>query len=309
MPATRPLSAGFALRAIVWPVRPEDLAFAPDTFELPTGRAPIRVTWLGTAGFAIEHDGFVVLIDPYLTRASLLSCLRAPLRSDRARIERYAPKADAIVAGHTHFDHVLDVPSIALATGAKVFGSRSCARLCRLSGVAEERVVDVEEGARREPMRAEVGPFELRFVPSCHSAFALGRIPWPGDISDCEQVPLAMSHYRCGAVFGVDIRVAGKRLYHLGSADLLDGMPERGVDLLLMCVAGWTTTERFVPRVMGALRPGAILLSHWDDFFSPIERGARALPAMQMPRLVDRLTAIDPSVRVGTVPLLGGVSL
>ncbi len=290
-------------------MRPEDLAFTADAFVPPAGRAPIRVTWLGTAGFAIEHDGFVVLIDPYVTRASMLSCVRAPLRSDEERVRRHAPKADAIVAGHTHFDHVLDVPSIALQTGAKVFGSRSCARLCRLSGVAEERIVDVEEGSRREPMRVDVGPFELRFVPSVHSAFALGRIPWPGDISDCEQVPLRTSHYRCGAVFGVDIRVAGKRIYHLGSADLLDGMPERGADLLLMCVAGWTTTARFAPRVMGALRPGAILLSHWDDFFSPIERTAKALPAMQMPRLVDRLTAIDPSVRVGTVPILGTLTL
>jgi len=309
VPTARPLSAGRTLRAIVRRVRPEDLAFAPDAFELPTGRAPIRVTWLGTAGFAIEHDGFVLLIDPYLTRASMLSCLRAPLRSDRARIERYAPKAHAIVAGHTHFDHVLDVPSIALATGGRGVARRSCARLCRGPGGAEGGMVDVEGGARPERMRAEAGPFELRFVPSCHSAFALGRIPWPGDISDCEQVPLATSHYRCGAVFGVDVRVAGKRLYHLGSADLLDGMPERGVDLLLMCVAGWTTTERFAPRVMGALRPGAILLSHWDDFFSPMQRCARPLPAIQMPRLVDRVTANDPSVRGGTVPTLGVRSL
>ena len=92
-------------------------------------------------------------------------------------------------------------------------------------------------------------------------------------------------------------------------AGLLDAHPERDVDLLLMCVAGWTTTPRFVPRVMGALRPGAVLLSHWDNFFLPMSAGAKALPAMQLPRLVDGLTAIDPSVRVGTVPLLGHVLL
>jgi L-ascorbate metabolism protein UlaG (beta-lactamase superfamily) len=267
------------------------------------------VTWLGTAGFSIEHAGHVLLVDPYLTRASLLRCATGPLRTDAAAVAKLTPKADAIVAGHTHFDHVLDVPAIARATGAKVFGSTSCVRLCRASGVEETKVVDVEAKVRGEPVRAEVGPFELRFVPSVHSRFALGRVPFPGDIADCESVPLWTHQYKCGAVFGVDVRVAGRRIYHLGSADLVDGAPEAGVDLLLMCVAGWTTTERFAPRVMSALRPGAVLLSHWDDFFSPMDRGARALPAMQMPRLVDRLVALEPSTKVGTVPLLGSIEL
>ncbi len=290
-------------------MRPEDLAFPPTAFEVPADRGPIVVRWLGTAGFAIEHDGYTLLIDPYVTRASLLACARGPVPSDAAAVRRYASKADAIVAGHTHFDHVLDVPAIAKATGARVFGSRSCAALCRIEGVPEDQIVDVESLRSRHPIRAEVGPFALRFVPSCHSSILFGRIPMPGDIADCEQVPMASHRYRCGAVFGVDVRGAGRRIYHLGSADLLDGYPERDVDLLLLCVAGWTTTARFTQRVMGALRPGAILLSHWDNFFSPMERGAQALPAMRLPRLVDGLTAIDPSVRIGTVPLLGELAL
>jgi L-ascorbate metabolism protein UlaG (beta-lactamase superfamily) len=290
-------------------MRPEDLAFERGALSPPEGRGPITVTWLGTAGFVIEHEGSVVLIDPYLTRASLLTCARSALASDEALVRRHVPRADAIVAGHTHFDHVLDVPAIARATGATVYGSRSCATLCRASGVPEAQIVDVSAHRSLEPARAEVGPFELRFVPSLHSAFMLGRVPYPGDISDCDQVPLRTSGYRCGAVFGVDIRVAGKRIYHLGSADLLDGLPPRNVDLLLMCVAGWTTTPRFAPRVMAGLRPGAVLLSHWDNFFRPLADGARALPGMRMPRLVDELTAIDPSIRIGTVPLLGSTQL
>ena len=290
-------------------MRPTDLAFAANAFAPPAHRAPVRVTWLGTAGFSIEHEGFVVLIDPYVTRASFKRCLVAPLRADMGAIQRHVPRADAIVAGHTHFDHVLDVPGIAHATRATVFGSRSCVQLCRAAGVPEARLVDVSAHSRREPHVAEVGPFELRFVPSVHSAFALGRVPFPGDISDCDQLPLRTEAYKCGAVFGVDIRVAGKRIYHLGSADLLDGLPGRGVDLLLACVAGWTTTPRFAPRVMSQLAPGAVLLSHWDDFFRPLGEGAHMLPAMAMPKLVDRLSAIDPSIRVGTVAHLGHVDL
>lgn len=290
-------------------MRITDFNFARGALSPPRDRPPIRVKWLGTAGFAIEHDGHTILIDPYVTRASLLDCVRAPLRSDPIAVRRHVPEADAIITGHTHFDHVLDVPAIARATGATVYGSRSCAALCQASGVPEAQVVDVEGRRGFEPFRADVGPFELRFIPSVHSAFLFGRIPSPGNISDCDQIPLRTMGYRCGAVFGVDIRVAGRRIYHLGSADLLEGHPDRDVDLLLMCVAGWTTTERFCPRVMGSLRPGAILLSHWDDFFRPLADGARPLPAMRMGRLVEGLTAVDPSVLIGTVPILGAVEL
>lgn len=290
-------------------MKPTDLHFASNAFEVPSGRGPIRVTWLGTAGFAIEHADTVVLIDPYLTRASLPSLIASPLRSDHAAIARHAPKADAVVAGHTHFDHVLDVPAIARATGARVFGSKSCATLCLGSGVPSAQVVDVEGSMRGEPLQAEVGPFTLRFIPSVHSAFMLGRVPFPGDISDCDQLPMRSHHYRCGAVFGVELRVAGKTLYHLGSADLLDVRAPRDVDLLLMCVAGWTTTPRFTDRVMRAFTPRAILLSHWDNFLSPMSAGAKILPAMQLPRLVEGLTRVDPSVRLGALPLLGSIEL
>ena len=64
----------------------------------------------------------------------------------------------------------------------------------------------------------------------------------------------------------------------------------------------WTETVAAV----GARR---VVLTHWDDFFRPIDAGARMLPAMKLPRLVDGLTSIDRSVRIGTVPLMGSIRL
>jgi L-ascorbate metabolism protein UlaG (beta-lactamase superfamily) len=290
-----------------------------DALEGPAPRArqgaeppgdPVRVRWLGTAGFALEHAGHVVLIDPYVTRASLARCLLAPLRSDEAAVSRYAARADAIVVGHTHFDHVLDVPAIAKRTGARVFGSRSAAALCRAQGVPADRVEVVEREPGSAPAEREVGPFRLRFVPSAHSQFALGRVPFPGDIGDCSDVPMRAEAYRCGAVFGVEIRVAGKVIYHLGSAELVDASVDvRHVDLLLMCVAGWTSSRHLPERVAARIAPGAILLSHWDDFLRPLGPGGwvRPFPAMQLPRLVERLTRASRGVAVGTLPALGEV--
>lgn len=276
-------------------MNPADLQFQPGTGD-------VRVRWLGTAGFALEHAGVVVLIDPYLSRASFWRCCTRPLTSDEMLLERVIPRADAIVVGHTHFDHALDTPAIARRTGAVVFGSSSCAALCSAQGVAAGQI--------REPLEAEVGPFRLRFFASAHSRFLFGRVPFPGDISDCDQVPLRANRYRCGAVFGVDIQVAGKRIVHLGSAELVDATALRGeTDLLLLCTAGWQASRGLPERVARAFSPRTIVLSHWDDFLSPLDRPARALPGMQLGRFVDRLTAATREPRIGTLPLLGEIRL
>jgi hypothetical protein len=102
--------------------------------------------------------------------------------------------------------------------------------------------------------------------------------------------------------------VAGRTLVHLGSAELLSGRFEaREPDLTLLCTAGWTSSPDLPERVARVLSPRAVLLSHWDDFFRPIERGARMLPAMQVPRLVERLSRVTRDAKVGAVPLLGEV--
>lgn len=275
---------------------------------VPAGQGKVRVRWLGTAGFAIEHEGTVVLIDPYLTRASLRDCVFSHLEPDHTAIVRHVPRASAIVVGHTHFDHVLDVPAIARHTGAEVFGSRSAAALCLASGVPANKVRDVERNPGSEPVTAEVGPFTLRFLPSAHSRFMLGRVPFPGEITDCDDVPLRAERYRCGAVFAVEIRVAGRTLLHVGSAELVTGMATRKEpDLLMLCVAGWTSSPDLPERVASAFSPRNVLLSHWDDFFRPLGEPARALPAMAMPRLVDRLGKATREANIGTLPLLGEV--
>ena len=232
--------------------RPDDLFFSPDA---PFGGAgSVRVTWLGTAGFAVERDGHVVLLDPYLTRASLSRCLWAPLRADAALAQRLVPRADAIVLSHTHFDHALDVPVIARQTGARVFGSRSAVHLCRSHGLPGTQVACVEPDAGSAPREAEVGPFRLRFWPSAHSAVFLGRVPFAGEFADCTDVPMRTEAYRCGAVFSTEIEVGGRRLFHVGSAELVErGWHVKPVDLALACVAGWTSTERYPERLVAAL--------------------------------------------------------
>jgi L-ascorbate metabolism protein UlaG (beta-lactamase superfamily) len=290
-------------------VHPENLEFTRDEF-IPERDARVHIRWLGTAGFEIRCDNHIVLLDPYITRASLSRCVFGSISSDLDAIARYVPRADAIVVGHTHFDHALDVPAIAQHTGAKVFGSRSAIRLCRGAKLPESQLQMVEREPGQEAIVTEVGPFTLRFAPSAHSRFLLGRVPYPGDITDCDDVPVKTGDFRCGAVFRVEIQVAGKTIVHLGSAELTpDGIIPQNVDLLLLCVAGWRSTPDLPERVMRKLSPQRVLLSHWDNFFLPMHQPAKALPAVGIMQLAERLSNLSRDVRIGTLPIRGEVGL
>lgn len=236
---------------------------------LPPG---LELTWIGTAGFRLAYQGTVLWIDPYVTRLPLRDfALRRVVPASGEAIERWIDRADAILVGHTHFDHALDVPAIARARGCRVYGSASLEHLMGLHGLADRAV-------RVEPKRVyEVGPFRFHFVPSVHSKLQLGLgVPYAGELT-CEHIDgLTAQAYRCGQVWGIAIEVAGIRLYHQGSADLLeDEIVDRGVDLFLCGISGRRFTPHYLERIVRALEPKVIVPMHYDDFFRPLDAPTR----------------------------------
>lgn len=273
------------------------LAWAAEHSPLPRGLA---VTWIGTAGFRLEYEGTVVWIDPYVTRLSFGEFVRRRvIPSSDAAVAKWIDRADAILVGHTHFDHALDVPAIARRFRCPVYGSSSLQHLMGLHGLPEQAVVV-------EPKRTyEVGPFRFHFVPSVHSKLQLGlRIPYSGELT-CEHAgALVPQAYKCGQVWGLCIEVGGARLYHQGSADLLeDQITDRGVDVFLCGISGRRFTPRYVERIVRALEPKVIVATHYDDFFRPLDEPTRASFNVNLTGFADEARAASTNVPVHTLPL------
>lgn len=261
----------------------------------PAGDA-VRVRWLGTAGHVIEAGGTTVLLDPFLTRPSLVRTAVRPLRPDpEAWWHWLPPGVDAIVCGHSHYDHLMDAPVIARRTGARIIGSRTTASFARAAGVDEARIDEVpaEGGSVR------VGDFEITLIPSLHGRIAAGRVPFDGEVREPPPLPARLWHYKMGGAFGVRIATGGVSVYHNGSADLVDAALEGvGADVVLAGLAGRRATPRYLERLLGHLRPGLVVPTHHDFFFAPMEAGPRLLPGIDLAGFVSDVGRIAPDARV-----------
>jgi L-ascorbate metabolism protein UlaG (beta-lactamase superfamily) len=267
--------------------------------DLPAG---LQVTWLGVSGYCLTYDDVSVFIDPYVSRVPLRSLLlRRPAMPDQSMIERYASAPGTVagvLVGHTHFDHALDAPALARRYRAKAYGSPSLAHLMRLHLVGD-LAVEVE------PHRPyELGPFVVRFVPSRHSKLLFGRkIPMDGELTCHHLDGLAPGAYRCGAVWGIRIEVAGITLYHQGSADLDDGALRDGpVDVFLAGVAGRSVTPRYWERILPRLDPGVVVPTHYDDFFSPLGRRQAFVRRVNFAGVSAEVSAVSRDARVAALP-------
>ena len=98
---------------------------APDG---PRVKAPLEIETLGVQGFALRYRGETVLTAPLFTRQSTVEVtLNVPLPSDSAAVDAglahvHLDELKAIITGHAHFDHFLDVPRVLeTAPGARTY--------------------------------------------------------------------------------------------------------------------------------------------------------------------------------------------
>jgi L-ascorbate metabolism protein UlaG (beta-lactamase superfamily) len=276
---------------------PDDLTALRELERVPLGLpAGLELEWLGVAGYRLSYEGTTVLVDPYVSRVPLRSVLlRRPALPDAALIDRYVRRADAILVGHTHWDHAVDAPAIARRDRATVYGSESLARLMALHGL---------DSVIAEPHRAyEIGPFVVRFTPSRHSKLLFGRkVPFDGPLT-CEDLHgLSPGGYRCGDVFGIRIEVAGTSFYHQGSADLRDDERIDPVDVFLAGVTGRQVTPRYWERILPRLDPRVVVPTHYDDFFAPLDKPLRLVRRVDLAGLPDELRAVSGATTLAAVP-------
>jgi glyoxylase-like metal-dependent hydrolase (beta-lactamase superfamily II) len=103
------------------------------TFRATESISPdgVQVRFLGVGGFLISHGGRSIMTPPLYSNPTIGEVAVSDLYPDGERIDRLLHyKVDdllAIVVGHSHYDHALDIPYISLkrAPKARIYGSQT----------------------------------------------------------------------------------------------------------------------------------------------------------------------------------------
>ncbi|HXG18599.1 MAG TPA: MBL fold metallo-hydrolase [Methylomirabilota bacterium] len=98
----------------------------------------VTLDWLGCATFRLTINDLVVFLDAYIDRVPSA----APIGITVDAIKR----ANWIVVGHSHFDHLYGAERIAKATGATIIGSYETVRVMEAQGVPLSQMIPVAGG-------------------------------------------------------------------------------------------------------------------------------------------------------------------
>jgi len=98
----------------------------------PRDRHTLAVRWTGFSNFELIYGGKIILLDAFFDRGSNYP----PLGFAAADVK----KADVILIGHAHFDHMADAASVALRTGAMVVGAPVTVEKLKSQGVPEKQI-------------------------------------------------------------------------------------------------------------------------------------------------------------------------
>ena len=123
----------------------------------------ITLDWLGTATFRLTLGDLVLFLDAYIDRLPT-----APEVGMRAAD---VTKADFVLVGHSHFDHLAGAEIIAANTGARIIGSNESCRVMREKGVPEGQLLPSQGGERH---RLADG-VTVRVFPSVHTCLWAAR--------------------------------------------------------------------------------------------------------------------------------------
>ena len=144
--------------------------------------------WLGNAGFEFQFGKTILLVDPFLTRPGKRRSYFGRAAVDRQAINEHIKECNHILVSHTHFDHFMDVPEIAVRTGAMVHGSANTCELARRLGVPEVQIHQISANDE-----FEIDGINIKVIPAVH--------PWiPGYTSGRLKTelnqPLRLRDYR-----------------------------------------------------------------------------------------------------------------
>jgi L-ascorbate metabolism protein UlaG (beta-lactamase superfamily) len=269
----------------------------------------VLIRYLGAGGLYLRWAETSILTGPFFSNPGRARAAFGKLAPDAEAVRRGLAGIDAasvrgILVGHSHYDHLGDLPLVAgeHAASARLHVNRSGARmlaalpdLAARAAVLDERAVSwiwIEDAAGgRAPVR-------FMPVPSEHAPQIAGYRWADGEVGEPWTLPWTETRIRrflAGTTYAFVIDLMSRdlaevrfRIYYQDAASPAGaGIPPRfegtdghPYDLAVLCMASSHLAAGHPEGLAACLRPRHVLVTHYEDFLRSREKSLRFVPLL-----------------------------
>ena len=251
----------------------------------------VTLKWLGTAGWEIQIGQTKILIDPFLTRQQ--ADASEEWKTDEAAVLKVISGADYIFAGHSHADHVGDIPFIAKRFGAKILGSRTTVNLSLSAGVDKAQLTTISGGEK-----LDFQDFSVQVIKSQHGILTRDgqkRQPRSAEITRPLSGPILGKHFVEGGSYLYYFTFGKLSLLHQSTGNFIEeNLQGLEPDIAILAENGnydWN-------EALKILRPKMVVVHHYDDWRVPLSSGMTAAVRRRAQRLEKDVKSVDRNIKV-----------
>jgi L-ascorbate metabolism protein UlaG (beta-lactamase superfamily) len=250
----------------------------------------VVLKWLGTAGWEIQLAKTIILIDPFLTRKD--RSMGAEWKTDEEAVLKVIRGGDYIFAGHSHHDHIGDVPFIAKRFGSKIIGSTTTTNLALTAGVNKSQLITISGGEK-----LDFKEFSVQVIESRHG-WRQGRPPRKEneEILSPWQGPIRGADFVDGGSFLYYFTFGQQRVLHQSTGNVIeDKLKGLRPDFVLMNSSHQAYN---LSSVLKTLNPKVIIVHHFDDWAAPFSEGISEVNMRRAQRFARDVGAVNSQIKV-----------
>jgi hypothetical protein len=283
------------------------------------GEHDLLLRYLGVSGVYLEWKGASLLTAPFFSNYGLLRVGLRDVGWDEEAIRNGlsglpVARTGALIAGHSHYDHIADLPPILLryAPNARVWVNRSGVNMLSAFEALEGRLHDLNdvEGQwirLRDVRRIEL-PFRILPLASEHAPHYHGYHFADGEVTERwaywqDKSLRAMKEGR-NHTFLIDLleedseAIAFRIFYQDAAGPAPLGFPpeeeigRREVDLAILCMPSYWEVEGYPEGVLERTRARHTMITHYEDFLRPSDEPLRFVATLTDERVDGFIEAV-----------------
>lgn len=266
--------------------------FSADTLQDSLKPGALKVTFFGTSTLLFDDGETQLLIDGFFSRPPLGKVAFGRLKTDKKLITQVISqyrinRLKGIFTCHSHYDHAMDAPEVALQTGARLFGSSSTLQIGKGYGLPDSLATLYKAGDTYN-----LGKFSVTVIASKHTPpfSILGRSnatdPNHPDITEPLKQPASVKKFIEGGTYDFYIRHGKHAVLVKASTNYIpEALKNYPADVFFLGAAMLGVMEddfqrTYYNETVKTTGAHIVVPIHWDNFTKPFSKPLVALPYM-----------------------------